>query len=170
MSITKRLRLTNARVRDLPPHEETYIAWDTEIPGFGVRVMAHTGTKTLLLQRRTRAGRNSKLKLGRWPEISTDWARQRARENIRALQAGEDPAAELKAARAAERERQRAPTVALLIAEWIAANQERWRPRTTSCYRSWSDAYILPSIGKCKAGEVVTTPRPCATPGRVVEP
>jgi Arm DNA-binding domain/Phage integrase, N-terminal SAM-like domain len=154
MSITKRFKLTNARVRDLPTHDETLIYWDTEISGFGVRVMAKSGTKTLILQRRTKLGRNTKLKLGRWPEISTDWARQRARELCRELAAGADPGMELRKARLAERERQQAPTVERLIAEWLAANETRWRPATLDAYRSWSEQHILPALGKRKAHEV----------------
>jgi integrase len=155
MSTAKRFKLTNARIRDLPARDATYIVWDDEIAGFGCRVMAKSGTKTLLLQRRTRAGRNCKLKLGRYPEVSTDWARQQAREYIRALQAGEDPAMEIHKARLAERERQRSPTVERLIAEWTAANEARWRTATLDAYRGWAKHGILPALGKKKAHEVV---------------
>jgi hypothetical protein len=152
--ITMKVKLTNARIRALPTTVETRVYWDDEISGLGVRKMANSGTATFILQRRTRRGRGVKIKLGRCAEVSAEWARQRARELIREIEAGGDPAAELKAQRNAERERQRSPTVALLIREWIAANQSGWRPSTITNYQRWADLHVLPRLGGRKAHEV----------------
>jgi integrase len=152
--MTRKFKFTNARVRDLPVTSETRVYWDFDLPGFGLRKMANSGTATYILQRRTRKGRGIKLKLGRCAEVSTDHARQRARELIREIDAGADPAADLKAARVAERERKRAPTVALMIREWIDANAAGWRPSTVENYGRWTDLHVLPRLGARKAHEV----------------
>ena len=149
----RKVRLTNARVRDLPKPDQTVTWWDHDLRGFGVRIMP-SGTRTYILQRRTKKGRGIKIKLGRAGEVSADWARNRALELIRGINAGADPAADLKAARIAERERQRAPTVERLIADWIAAESPRWRPATVDNYQLWADRHVLPALGRLKAHEL----------------
>jgi integrase len=153
MEITMKVHLTSARVRALPTTAETYVVWD-HLAGFGVRVMARSGTKTYLLQRRTRKGRNVKMRLGRANEVSAEWARRRALDLVREIETGGDPAADLKAQRNAERERRKAPTVALLIGEWLAANRSGWRPSTVENYRRWADLHVLPRLGARKAHEL----------------
>ena len=59
-----KIRLTNARVRDLPTPEQTVVWWDHDVAGFGVRVLP-SGTKTYILQRRTRQGRGIKIRAAR---------------------------------------------------------------------------------------------------------
>jgi integrase len=154
MTMTRKFKLTNARVRALPTTAETRVYWDADLAGFGVRKMGGSGTATFILQRRTRRGRGVKIKLGRCAEVSADWARQRARELIREIDAGGDPAADLKAARVAERERKRSPTVALLIREWLDVNKSGWRPSTVANYARWAGLHVLPKLGARKAHEV----------------
>jgi integrase len=150
----RKLNLTNARVRDLPTRDETVTYWDHDLAGFGVRIMGRSGTKTFILQRRTRRGRNLKIKLGRANEVSADWARRRALELIREIETGGDPAANLRAQRDAERERRRAPTVELMVKDWIEASSAGWRPSTLENYGRWSAMHVLPHLGRRKAAEV----------------
>ena len=86
--------------------------------------------------------------------MSADLARQRALDLVRDIDVGIDPAAELKAARVAERERQRAPTVERLVADWISAKASGWRPSTVDNYQLWADRHVLPVLGRRKAHEV----------------
>ena len=86
--------------------------------------------------------------------MSADWARQRALELIRDINGGGDPAADLKAARIAERERQRAPTVERLVGDWIAANASAGGRARSTTTGSWADRHVLPVLGRRKAHEV----------------
>ena len=50
-------KLTKRSIEALTPREIDYIAWDNDVPGFGVRVMP-SGRKSFVLQ--YRAGRRSR--------------------------------------------------------------------------------------------------------------
>lgn len=79
-----------------PAAGDTWL-WDTDLPGFGVRIQA-SGRKTYVLRYRTKDAKRTQRKLTvcRTCDAPPDKARGMAREHIQAIAMGADPAAERK--------------------------------------------------------------------------
>lgn len=88
--ITKQL-VDNAKA----PEKGDAWLWDTELPGFGVRIQA-SGRKTYVVRYRTRDARRQqrKMVLCRCADAAPDKARSLARDVFQSVAAGNDPAAE----------------------------------------------------------------------------
>ncbi|WP_343081444.1 tyrosine-type recombinase/integrase [Ostreiculturibacter nitratireducens] len=139
-------KLTKRSVEALQPQAENYFVWDSEIIGFGVRVMP-SGTKTYQAQYR-KGGRTRRISLGRHGNITAEQARLKAREVMGLVAKGENPAEEI----AQER---RAPTVAALCERFFETHvQERCKPSTAAEYRRAIDKFIKPAIGAFKVVDV----------------
>ncbi len=85
-------KLTKRTVETLePPAEKQIILWDSEIRGFGVRVMP-SGLKTFVVQYRNSEGTKRRINLGRFGIMTIEQARDLAKVRLGAVAAGEDPA------------------------------------------------------------------------------
>ncbi|MDT8329377.1 MAG: Arm DNA-binding domain-containing protein, partial [Roseovarius sp.] len=71
-------KLTKRRVDGFDIRAKAYFEWDSEIMGFGVRVLP-SGTKTYQVQYR-KGGRTRRASIGRHGNITADQARNRAKE------------------------------------------------------------------------------------------
>lgn len=93
-------KITKTLVDNLkaPAGKEVCI-WDSELPGFGVRMQAG-GRKTYLIRYRTNDAKRTqrKLVIGRCSDMPPEKARNLARDAFTAVAAGNDPAAERKPA------------------------------------------------------------------------
>ena len=146
----QRLKLTKRTVEALLPRASRYIAWDSELPGFGVRVGAG-GVRTYVLQYRVvGAGRSQparKLTLGRHGQITADQARVLAQDAQARIRGGGDPARE----RSLIKQRETVARLAQMNLAWL----RRHRKRT-----SVADAeiilkrYVLPAIGRMAVEDV----------------
>ena len=85
-SIAPPLRLSKTTVDALTPRDTEYVAWDSAVPGFGVRVYP-SGIKTYILHIRTQ-GTQHKLRLGRHGVVTAEQARYDARLRLADLQRG----------------------------------------------------------------------------------
>ncbi|GGN53290.1 integrase [Novosphingobium indicum] len=74
-----------------PPAEKQVVLWDSDIKGFGVRVLP-SGLKTFVVQYRNREGTKRRINLGRHGVITVEQARDLARVKLGAVAAGDDPA------------------------------------------------------------------------------
>jgi hypothetical protein len=91
-------KLTKRIVDALEPDQSgEQSLWDTELKGFGVRMMP-TGVASSIIKYRTVENRHRKMTLGRVGTLTPDEARQLARENLTEVSMGGDPSAEKKAA------------------------------------------------------------------------
>lgn len=79
------------------PAEKQVVHWDSEIRGFGVRVLP-SGLKTFVLQYRYAEGIKRRTNLGRYGVMTVEQARDKARIKLGAVTAGEDPADEARRA------------------------------------------------------------------------
>ena len=79
------------KIKALPkPFEGHVIAWDSELPGFGLRTTAN-GVKSFILNYRNQDGIQRRLTIGRFPTLSPTAARLRARELKAKVELGSDP-------------------------------------------------------------------------------
>jgi integrase len=126
----KKLRLTKRIIDALEPREQPYIEPDSEIPGFGTKVMP-SGVKTFVLGYRPMPGGRGtpkrQLKLGTYGPMSPEQARQAALTAFAEIRLGRDPQA--------EKSRQRK---SLSVAEFIDAFLEnhvaKLKPATRISY------------------------------------
>ena len=121
--------------------EKDMVFWDSELPGFGVRVYP-SGSKVYIVQTRAR-GRSKRVTVGRHGVITAEQARQRAALIIARVKAGEDPIPAPMAPKPAS-----GPTVAELAARYLEEHVAvRCKPSTAGQRRLVIDKHILPDIG-----------------------
>ncbi|WP_171172765.1 site-specific integrase [Ruegeria sp. HKCCA0370] len=139
-------KLTKRAVEALPVEAKDYFVWDSQIAGFGVRVMP-SGAKTYQAQYR-KGGRTRRVSIGRHGKITVDEARKLAKEVMGQVAKGENPAEEIS-------QHRRAPTVAALCERFFETHvRERCKPSTQGEYRRAIDLFIVPAIGSFKVVDV----------------
>ena len=121
--------------------------WDSELPGFGIRVKA-TGVKAYVIQYRNLHRQSRKITLGRHGVLFPEEARRLARQTLAAIERGEDPAMD-----------RRTHRDALSVAELADRFDEehisvRLKPSTAREYRRNLRRFILPAIGKLRVVDV----------------
>jgi integrase len=122
--------LNDRKIASLKPQKELVEWWDEKTPGFGIRV-SPKGKKTWFVMYRF-AGLRRRFRFGRYPEISLEKARQKARKALSDVSEGKDPAQLRKAEEAAQkRERLEAKTFSRLaeqyIEEYAKLNKRSWK-------------------------------------------
>jgi integrase len=146
------IKITKRAVDALQPEARPVVYFDTEVKGFGVRVMP-SGVRTYVLEYRPAGGGRTaakrRLKLGRHGESFTaDQARIKAIAEHRKVLGGEDPAQRL----ADHRE---APTVAELAEAFLTEEIDpKKKAGTAHLYRIYFGKHVTPRIGTTKAHAV----------------
>jgi integrase len=131
-------KLTKRLVDAAEARDAEYFTWDSEIPGFGLRVLP-SGRKGYVVQ--YRAGRRSRrISLGPSTVLTCEQARSRAIAIIAAARTGEDPAAERDAGRKAITVKELAER---FDKEHIAV---RLKASTAGEYRRNLRRFILPAL------------------------
>src|SRR5260370_35449133 len=142
-------KLTKRSVEALKLRTSNYIAFDAELPGFGVRVMP-SGKRFFLVQYR-RHGRTRRVMLGQFGPLTAELARRRALMLLAQARSGEsDPAADRDALR-------RSLTVeqpgSQFLKEHVAV---RCKPTTQAEYLRSVELFIDPFFGKQRVRSVTT--------------
>jgi integrase len=139
-------KLTKRFVETLQPTTGDLIVWDSDVHGFGVRVLP-TGQLTYLVQYRA-SGRTRRVKIGRHGILTADEARNRAKELLGAVAKGDNPAQSISQYRAA-------PTIASVCDRFLREHvSERLKPTTQSEYRRCVELFIKPAMGPFKLRDV----------------
>ncbi len=138
--ITKRL-VENAEIKD-----KDYIIFDSDIPGFGARILP-SGRRSYLVQ--YRVGRSyRRISLGMHGVLTTDQARGEAIKVLGRVKSGEDPSAARKQARLEM-------TVTELCERMIEEHAvPHCKPNTVVGYRFYAKAYIKKPIGKMRVSQI----------------
>ena len=139
--------ISRRTVEALKVNKDT-VFWDSEQPGFGVRVYP-TGAKHYIVQTRAR-GSAKRLTVGRHGVITPEEARRRAALIIARIKAGEDPVPEPLAAKRPDE-----PTVAGLAARYLKEYaEEHCKANTVRAYRQRAEKHIVPAMGKLPLSRV----------------
>ena len=147
MAKLKTRTISRRTVEALKVDKDT-VYWDSELPGFGVRVYP-SGTKHYVVQTRAR-GTAKRLTVGRHGVITPEQARQRAALIIARIKAGETPVPEPLMPRRADE-----PTVAELAERYLKEYVElRCKPNTVATYRLRATKHLVPALGKLPIGRV----------------
>lgn len=106
MAITGRehvMRITKRSVDSQKPNSNTYYIWDSDLSGFGVKILA-SGRKTYLVQYRLggRGGRTRRVTLGTHGSLTAEQARGEAKKVLGQVAIGIDPLAERDALKEAQ--------------------------------------------------------------------
>jgi integrase len=98
------LKLTKRSVDALMPGNKTYVAFDADLPGFGIRVMP-TGSKSWVAEYRPHGGgrgvAKKRVTIGKSGSLTADQARRAAADLLAKIRLGSDPATEKKELRSA---------------------------------------------------------------------
>lgn len=122
-----------------PGLPESY-AWDSELKGFGVRLL-RSGIGTYILKYRVPDGRQRKLALGRVGTLTPDEARALARQRLSEVAKGADPSAERQALR-------KAMTLAELCDLYLEDAAPRVKASTLAMDHSRIERHVKPLLGR----------------------
>ena len=126
--------------------EKDTVFWDSELPGFGVRVHP-SGRKVYIAQTRAGGKAAKRVKVGRHGVITAEEARRRAALIVARIKAGEDPVPEPMAAKLAD-----GPTVGDLARMYLEEHVAvRCKPSTAETYRLTVAKHIVPALGRTPA-------------------
>jgi Arm DNA-binding domain len=84
-------KLTMRTLDTMRPGSADVFAWDSELPGFGIRVKP-SGATSFMIQYRNKNGRSRRLTFGRYGVLTPEEARQQARGLLADVSGGGDPA------------------------------------------------------------------------------
>lgn len=142
-------KLTKRFVEGLEKREKDYIIFDSELPGFGIRVMP-SGKRFFLIQYR-RHGRTRRVMIGQFGPVTAEIARKEAIRMLGDVRGNDgDPAA------IRDRERQSATMPELgarFLKEHVAV---RCKPSTQAEYKRCVELFINPFFGKQRVRSVST--------------
>jgi len=140
-NITKRL------VDATRPRAGNVFIWDSDLKGFGLRVLP-SGVKSFVLQYRTEAGRSRRMTLGKFGALTPDQARKLAQARLAQIADGGDPLAERQAVKAA-------PDMNALLERYLKDHvRVHNAPRTQAEVSRLVEQIIRPSLGRLKVASV----------------
>ncbi|HEV2596245.1 MAG TPA: tyrosine-type recombinase/integrase [Sphingomicrobium sp.] len=128
------------------PKNGNKIVYDEKVKGFGVRVTAG-GSRSFVLNYRTRGGRERRFTIGQYPDWKTVAARNEATELKKRIDRGEDPLADIEADREAK-------TVDDLCDRFIDDFLPKKRPSTRRDYKRFIENDVRPVMKHLKVADV----------------
>jgi integrase len=140
--------LTNILIKNAKPRSVAYVLKDER--GLGLEVST-TGRKWWRF-RYWFKGKENRLSLGTYPEVSLADARERREDARRLIAKGIDPSEARKAEKAAAEEAE--ATFENVAREWIGKNTPTWAPRHTESIVARLERHVFPFIGKRPIAEV----------------
>ena len=132
-------KLTRRLVEQLAAQTSDYFVWESDVPGFGLRVYA-SGRKSYLIQYRDASGRTRRLALGPHGVLTPEQARALAQVHLARVRAGGDPAQEKKTQRGQ-------PTLAQFVERYLFEHVHALKPKTRRDYRGMLASHVLPALG-----------------------
>ena len=150
LDMRKNVKISKRIVDALKPASARYVAWDTELAGFGIRV-SPTGRKSYVFRYRANGGRSGRSRepvIGTHGNLTPDQAREIARGWAAVVAAGGDPAADRESLR-------QAPTVSDLLVRYFTDHAEQNNKTSTVRNAKYlADKFIQPALGRIKVQDV----------------
>jgi integrase len=136
-------KLTVSLIEGLAPGSADIIVWDTDIPGFGLKVTPK-GRKSFFLYHRTQEGKERRPTLGQFPVLRPEAARLIARKMLGEVAGGLDPAQARRVVRKSE-------TVADLLDRYLTDHAEVHKKASSVAEdRRQVERIIKPQLGRLK--------------------
>lgn len=150
-----RKRLTKRTVNSIRPADQTFVVWDTDVTGFGLKVTP-AGRKIYVFQYRLpgrgRSSSSRRITIARTGDVPLDKAQKIAAQHLLDVKAGGDPAL--------IRKRGGVPTVAgladVFLHEYLPAKKRPPRASTLGDYASLLSCHVVPRLGKKRVDEVTS--------------
>ena len=142
-------KLTKRFVDDLSPSARDEILWDSDLPGFGLRVRPG-GSKTFIVQYRAgggRSGTSRRFTLGRYGALTVEEARTAAKRVLGAVAQGHDPSGDRQAKR-------RELTVSDLIGLYADKGTDHLKKRNRRWMLARLNHHVVPLLGRKKISDV----------------
>ena len=145
-------KLTKRTVDAAGPTGRRHEIWDSQTPGFGLRITI-AGTKTFILRYRPKGRSASKryMTLGRHGIITVEQARDLAKRNLGNVATGKDPALEEATKRLSKN---LADVAADFLSEHVALKR---KPKTLASYTHVLQHHVIPKLGRRQLSEVTRT-------------
>ena len=134
-----RVELTARLARDFKPGEKETFLFDKSLSGFGLRIHP-SGWKVWIVQARIE-GRTRRIVIARHGDMAHGEARRRARDLLARIQAGENPAEDI-------RKEKETLTFKAFAAMYLRRSDPLWKPSGRKTVRIYLQARILPAFGK----------------------
>jgi integrase len=142
-------KITKRSVDEVAPGEKIIVLWDTDLAGFGLKIMP-TGRKVYLVQYRA-GGRRSpsqRVTIGTHGPLTAEDARKLAKTLLAQVRLGKDPAAE-------RRRRRRENTISELADRYLSEHVERHnKPATAKEVKRIVEKRIKPKLGRVKISDL----------------
>ena len=136
-------KLTKRYVESIkPPSSKDFTIWDSDLKGFGVVVMP-SGRCTYVIQYRNAANTKKRLKLGVHGHITTEEARDLAKNRFASIAQGLDPAEEKKQVKTLS-------TLSDLAADYLERHAPKKRIKSIKEDQNLLNNIILPALGESK--------------------
>jgi integrase len=141
----RRLKLTKRTVEGTAaPQSGEINLWDSEVPGFGLRLRAG-GSRVYVVEYRNREQRKRRITLGPHGRLTVEQARDLAQQALAAVGRGEDPAE-------ARNEERAAPTVVELAKRYLDQHaRPKKKPASIAADERILRLYVLPALGRRRA-------------------
>lgn len=143
-------KLTKRVVDGALSTDRRYVVWDSQVPGFGVRVFP-SGTKTFIFKYRVGGGRSATSRqpvIGKYGMITVDQAREIAKDWAADIRKGGDPGGERQKKRAA-------PRMTDLFERYISDHaRPHKKPSSVKDDERIIRTFVGPEFGKRKVAEV----------------
>ena len=140
-------KITQGLANSVKADEKPFIVWDTQLRGFGLRVMP-SGRKTYIVFYRTESGQQRKPSIGKHPAMTAEKARKQAANWLAQATTGKDPSGKRAEARKDITVKELAETY---MKRYAAVYK---KPSSIVTDRSNLDNHVIPLLGSRKVKDV----------------
>jgi integrase len=146
--MARRVKLTKRLVEGTAAPESGELnLWDSEAPGFGLRVRAG-GSRVYVVEYRNREQRKRRVTLGPHGRLTVEQARKQATQTIAAVGRGDDPAE-------VRQEERAAPTLAELAKRYLDQHAKpKKKPASIGADERILRLHVLPELGRRRAAAI----------------
>jgi integrase len=144
------IKISKRTVDALKATGERRVVWDTDLPGFGVRI-GPTGGKSYVLKYRVGGGRSGRVRwgvIGQHGALTPDQARDMAQRWAAEVASGGDPAGD-------KIEKRKSPTVSELLDQYLESHVgAKNKASTAEDAARLANKLIRPALGRLKVADV----------------